>query len=153
MVMWATAAAAQAHPNFAGKWTVDTEKTQAANPEMQGGGGMGGGGRGFGGMNAPMTITQDANTLTTAREGPNGAMTTTYKLDGSETTISSQRGDSKATAKWDGNALVITTTREGMNGQMTTTATYTMEGNYLVVTTKGSFGGNDFTRKTYYTKG
>ena len=155
MVMWASAAAAQARPDFSGKWTVDAEKTQAANPAMQGGGGGGGGGgRGFGGMNSPMTITQDANTLTTSREGQNGAVSTAYKLDGTETTITSQRGDSKATAKWDGNALVVTTVRPGMDGApMTSTATYAKEGDYLVVTTHMNTPNGEFTRKTYYTKG
>jgi len=153
MVMWATAAAAQAKPDFSGKWTVDTEKTTAANPAMQGAGGGGGGGRGFG-MNAPMTIKQDAATLTTEREGQNGVTTTAYKLDGSETVITSQRGDSKATAKWEGSNLVITTVRPGMDGApMTTKATYTLEGGYLVVTTNMNTPNGEVTRKTYYKKG
>jgi len=114
MVMWASAAAAQ-KPDFSGKWTVDQEKTQAANPGQPGGGGPPGGamggGRGFGA--GPMTIKQDAGTLTTERETQNGVMATVYKLDGSETVQTTQRGESRSKANWDGSALVIVTTRRG----------------------------------------
>jgi len=151
MVMWASAAAAQ-KPDFSGQWTVDDAKTQAANPEMQGGGGGGGGFRG--GMMGPMTIKQDAASLTTERQGQNGAITATYKLDGTETVIASQRGESKATAKWESNALVITTVRPGMDGgTMTTNATYAMKGENLVVTTNMNTPNGEINRKVFYKKG
>jgi len=150
MVMWASAAAAQ-KPDFSGQWTVDTEKTTAANPAMPGGGG--GGGRGMG--TGPMTIKQDAATLTTERQGgPNGTITATYKLDGTETVTTTQRGEQKNKASWEGTTLVIVTTRPGMDGAtMTTKSVYAKEGDWLVVTMTGQMGGNDFTRKTYYKKG
>ena len=155
MVMWASAAAAQ-KPDFSGKWTVDQEKTQAANPGQPGGGGPPGGamggGRGFGA--GPMTIKQDAGTLTTERETQNGVMATVYKLDGSETVQTTQRGESRSKANWDGSALVIVTTRPGMDGgTMTTKATYAKEGEWLVVTTVMQTPNGEMTRKTYYKKG
>ncbi len=153
MVLWASVAAAQAKPNFAGKWQLDQEKTQAANPNAGGGGGGGGGG-GRGGMGGPMTIVADANTLTITRETPNGAMTTTYKLDGTEQTITMGQGEAKATAKWEGNTIVVNVTRQGQNGEVKTNTVYSLEGDYLVVanTQPPRGGGDPVTRKSYYKK-
>jgi hypothetical protein len=152
MVLWASVAAAQAKPNFAGKWTLDQEKTTAANPAQQGGGGGGGGGRG--GMGGPMTIAVDANTLKITRETPNGALEQVYKLDGSESTIQMGQMEAKAVAKWDGDNIVIVTTRQGQNGEVKTTAVYSIEGDYLVVanTQPPRGGGDPVTRKNYYKK-
>lgn len=83
-------------PDFSGTWTPDTEG--AAAPA--------GGGRG---MMGPMTVKQTADTLTIERQGRNGAMTTTYKLDGSESEITMGQMTAKASAKFDGDKLVITT--------------------------------------------
>jgi hypothetical protein len=151
MVLWTSAAAAQ-KPDFSGKWTVDPEKTQAANPAMQGGGGPPGG-RGGMGM-GPLTLTIDAASLTRESEGPNGAMKTVYKLDGSEQTITMGQRESKATAKWDGSTIVITSTMETQMGAMTTKAVYAMEGDWLVIsTTRPGREGGETTRKVYYKKG
>lgn len=159
MVLFATAASAQ-KPDFSGKWTVDTEKTAAANPAPQGGGGGGGGGgraggRGGMGMAGPMTIKIDAAALTIERETPNGAMATVYKLDGSEQTVTMGQGEAKVKAVWDGNTIVVETTRQGQNGVMTTKAVYAMEGDHLVIanTQPGRGGGEAMTRKTFYKKG
>ena len=150
MLMWASAAAAQ-KPDFSGKWAVDTEKTTAANPAQQGGGGPPGGGR-FGA--GPMTIKQDAATLTTERETQNGVMSTVYKLDGTETTTTTQRGEQKNKASWDGSTLVILTTRPGMDGAtMTTKSVYALEGEYLVVTMTMQTPNGEMIRKTFYKKG
>jgi hypothetical protein len=152
MVLWASVAAAQAKPNFAGKWQLDQEKTQAANPNMGGGGGGGGGGRG--GFGGPMTLAVDNNTLTITRETPNGAVNTAYKLDGSEQTITMGQGEAKATAKWEGNTIVVNQTRQGQNGEVKSTIVYSIEGDYLVVanTGPGRGGGEPVTRKSYYKK-
>jgi hypothetical protein len=151
MVLWATAASAQDKPAFAGKWQLDTEKTAAANP--QGGGGGRGGGRGGMGM-GPVTLTVDAASLTVERETPQGAMKTTYKLDGSEQTIMMGQGEAKAKAKWEGNTIVIETTRTFNENTVTTRTVYSMEGENLVIATtqppRG--GGEPVTRKQYYTK-
>src|SRR5262245_51565751 len=60
---------AQSKPDFSGTWTLDASKSDAP---------MGRGGRG--GAAGPMTIAQDANSLTQKR----GEQTLVYKLDGSE---------------------------------------------------------------------
>ena len=86
-------------PDFSGTWTPEGGREPAA----AGGGGGGGGGRGMAG---PMTVKQTADTLTVERQGRNGAMTTAYKLDGSETEITMGQMTAKATAKWDGSKLV-----------------------------------------------
>jgi hypothetical protein len=155
MVLWVGAASAQDKPNFAGKWTPDADKTAAANPNMGGGGGGGGGRAGGRGMQGPMEITVDANTLTITRETPGGAMATTYKLDGSETAITMGQMEAKAKAKWDGAKIVITTVTQTPNGERTSTAEYSLEGDWLVVATtqppRG--GGEPVTIKRYFRKG
>jgi hypothetical protein len=145
VVMMATSVFAQA-PSFAGVWTLDAEKTAAAAPA--GGGGGRGGGRGGGG---PMTIKQDAKTLSIVRTTQAGETTTTYNLDGSESKITmAGRGGAEPTtvvakAKWDGAKLVITTTTP--NGDQV--VTWYMEGDYLVQERTGQNGAV----KTYYKKG
>ena len=152
MVLWASVAAAQAKPNFAGKWALDQEKTQAANP---GGGGGGGGGGGRGGMGGgPMTIAVDANTLTVTRETQNGPVNQVYKLDGTESTIQMGQMEAKATAKWEDNTIVVNQTVQTPNGERKSTIVYSLDGDHLVVaTTQPPRGGGDpVTRKNYYKK-
>ena len=154
LVVMANAAAAQEKPNFSGKWEPDAEKTAAANPNAGGGGGGGGrGGRG-GGMAGPMTLAIEGVTLTITREGQNGPMVQTYKLDDSEQTVTMGQGEAKVKAKWDGATIVVVTTRQGQNGAVTTTAVYSIEGNNLVVaTTQPARGGGDpTTTKRYFKK-
>ncbi len=118
-------------PDFSGTWTPD----QAA-------GGGGGGGRGF--MSGPMTVKQAADTLTIEREGPNGKMTQSYKLDGTETDIQMGQMSAKAAAKWDGNKLVITTKSErGENTQ-----TWSLDNGVLTIERSSQRG----TSKTTYKK-
>ena len=153
MVVMANAAAAQGKPNFAGKWELDAEKTAAANPNAGGGGGGGRGGRG-GGMAGPMTIAIDGTTMTITREGPNGPMVQTYKLDDSEQTVTMGQGEAKVKAKWDGNTIVVVTTTQGQAGARTSTAVYSIEGDNLVIaTTQPPRGGGDpVTNKRIYKK-
>lgn len=143
VVLWAATAFAQ-KPDFSGSWAPDADK----NPAAQAGGGRGRGGGG------PMTLKQDATSLTRTTQGRNGEQTTTYKLDGSEQEVTMGQATAKVTAKWDGNNIVISTTRD-MNGtNVTTTTTYSMEGSDLVVTTNGQGrDGSPMTNKVYYKKG
>jgi hypothetical protein len=117
--------------DFSGTWTMDQAATEAANgaPAAGAGGGAGGGGGMRGGMGGPMTIKQTADALTIERQGPNGAISTVYKLDGSEVEVPGGRGGTaKAKAKMDGDKLVVETTRAGQDGTpMTTTATYSID--------------------------
>jgi hypothetical protein len=128
----ATVAYAQ-KPDFSGTWTPD----QAAAA-----GGGGGGGRGF--MAGPMTVKQAGDTLTIDREGPNGKITQSYKLDGTETDIQMGQMSAKASAKWDGNKLVITTKSErGENSQ-----TWSLDNGVLTIERSSQRG----TSKTTYKK-
>ena len=140
---------AQAKPNFSGKWALDQEKTMAANPAPAGGGGggarMGGGG---GGMAVPVTITMDAATFKMERAMQDNVMTTTYKLDGSESkNMAMGRGgqsEQVSHAKIDGDKLVVTTTTA--NGDQVTK--WYMDGAWLVSERTTQNGA----QKTYYKK-
>jgi hypothetical protein len=142
VVLFASGLSAQGK-DFSGKWAPDAEKNAAA----MGGGGRGGG-RGGGG---PMTITQDAKTLTMEREGANGSTKTVYNLDGSDSK-NMQPGrqggaatEVVSTAKWDGDKLMITT--KTANGDRVTS--WYLEGGELVSETQGQNGAI----KLYYKKG
>ncbi len=128
---------AQAKPDFSCTWALDAAKSD-----------QGGGGRGPGG--GPMTIKQTAADFSITRQGPNGEMTTTYTLDGSESTISMGQMTGKATAKFDGTKLVIKTTMETPNGTRETTATYSLgaDGKELTVLNVSARGE----RKMVYNK-
>lgn len=126
---------AQAKPDFSGTWTLDTAKS-----DQMGGGG---GGRGMGG---PMTIKQTATELAVTR----GENTTTYKLDGTESTISMGQMQGKATAKFDGSKLVIKTTMETPNGTRETTATYSLSADGKEMTVVSATARGE--RKMVYTK-
>jgi len=132
----ATVAFAQAKPDFSGTWTPDAPAAPAAGAPPAGGapgGGGGGGGRGGGG---PMTVKQSATELTIERQGPNGAVSTVYKLDGTESKISMGQMEATATAKWDGPKLVITTKSE--RGEQT--QTWSVDGGVLTIDRTGGRG-------------
>ena len=133
----ATVAWAQ-KPDFSGTWTPDPAASGA--PAGTGGGG---GGRGPGG---PMTVKQTADSLSITREGQQGATTQAYKLDGSETDITMGQMTAKASAKWDGNKLVITTKSE--RGEQT--QTWSLDAGVLTIERTGGRGGPT---KTVYKKG
>ncbi len=71
-----------------------------------------------GGGGGPMTITQDATMLKIERQMGGNDVTSTYKLDGSESknTQMGRGGETEVVSKamWTGNTIVITT--EGQNG-------------------------------------
>ena len=128
----ATIAFAQAKPDFSGTWTPD--QPAAAAP------GGGGGGRGGGG---PMTVKQTATELTVESQGRNGAMTRTYKLDGTPTKVTMGQGEATVTAKWDGTKLVITTKTD--NGEQT--QTWSLASGVLTVDRTGGRGPSTTTYK------
>ena len=122
--------------DFSGTWTPD----EAGMAAPAGGGGGGGGGRGLAG---PITVKQTADSLTVERQGRNGAMSTVYKLDGSESEITMGQMTAKATAKWDGSKLVITTkTDQGENTQ-----TWSLDGSTLTIDRTGGRGPGKTTYK------
>lgn len=124
--------------DFSGTWTPDVPADAAAAPPAGGGGG--GGGRGMGG---PMTVKQTAAELSVERQGRNGAQTTTYKLDGSETEVTMGQGTAKVSAKWDGAKLVITTKTE----QGESTQTWSLADGKLTIARTGGRGPSSTTYK------
>ena len=125
----ATVAFAQ-KPDFSGTWTLDPE---ASGAPPAGTGGGGGGMRGGGG---PMTVKQTADTLSVERQGRGGAMTTVYKLDGSEQEVKMGENTAKVSAKWDGNKIVITTKTDQGEG----TQTWSLAGGVLTIEGTGGRG-------------
>ena len=136
----ATVAFAQAKPDFTGTWTPEPAAGAAAGGGAPGGGGGGGGRGGFGG---PMTVKQSATELSVETQGRNGAQTRTYKLDGSETKIQMGQMEATATAKWDGNKLVITTKTD----QGEQTQTWSLANGVLTVDRTGGRGPSTTTYK------
>jgi hypothetical protein len=116
-----------------------------------GGGGGGGGMRGGrgGGAAAPMSLSLDANTFTVG----SGEISTAYKLDGSVTTIDTERGQIATKAAWKGDHIVIETTAPGPNGSITTTTSWYLEGESLVrETSRPGPDGQPTVNKAYFKK-
>ena len=147
--------------DFSGTWTLDAEASgMAAGGGAPGGGapggGGGGGGRGGGrggGLGQGGTVKQTATDLTVERTMGENKVTSTYKLDGSESKNQMMgRGgaavESVSTAKWDGPALVITTKTDMGNGPQESTQKWTLAGNVLTIETTNARG----TQKMVYKK-
>jgi hypothetical protein len=139
----ATMAFAQ-KPDFSGTWTLDAEATGTT-----GGGGGGGRGGGRGGLGQGATIKQTADTLTIERTMGDNKITSTYKLDGTESknTMMGRGGEpmeSVSTAKLDGGKLTITT----KVGQNENTQVWSLAGNVLTIETTNAQG----TQKRVYKK-
>ena len=133
--------------NFSGVWVRDTTGQGA----MMAGGGGGRGG--FGG--GPMTIVQDAKTMTVTQTRGQNEVKTTYNLDGSDSKNSVMGRGGEATdviskAVWVGSALKVTT--PGANGE--TVAIYSLDGGNLVIATTrpGRGGGDPTTMSVKYKK-
>jgi hypothetical protein len=125
--------------DFSGTWTLDPASAPA---------GGGGGGRG-GGLGQGGTVKQTADTLTIERDMGGNKVTTTYKLDGSESKnqMMGRGGETMemvSTAKWDGPKLVITT--KTPNGE--STQVWSVDGSTLTIETTSARG----TQKMVYKK-
>jgi hypothetical protein len=142
--------AAQAPPNFAGKWTLVPDPNAAP----------GGAGRGPGGIGQSAVIVQDAAALTITRTTPMGEFTSTYKLDGSESknTFNMQGNaiEQVSKVKWDGGKLLVNTTMDFGGNPVATSMTLSLDaaGNLLVESTRPDFqgGGAPVTTKATYKK-
>ena len=140
-------AAAQAKPNFAGSWTLNTEKSDPM-----------GGGRGMGMGNAPLAITQtdDKLVIEIKAETPR---TLTYALDGKESVNPGMRGaETKSKARWEGESLIIesATAMSTPNGDMTITAkevrSMSADGKMMTVVTTTQTPMGERTMKRVYDK-
>jgi len=129
-------------PDFSGNWTLDAEASGTAGAPGGGAPGGGGGGRG---MMGPMTVKQTGDTLVIERTMGGNAMTSTYKLDGTESknTMMGRGGtpmESVSVAKWDGSKLTITS-KTDMGGQtMESTQTWSLAGNVLTIESNSARG-------------
>ena len=136
-------------PDFSGVWTPDAA---AAAPA----GGGGGGGRGM--AAGPMSVTHKGDSLVIERTMGDNKVTSTYKLDGTES-INKMMGrggevETKSTAKWDGSKLTIVTKQAGQDGTVRESSqTWSLEGGNLVVeSTRQGREGAPVTAKTTYKK-
>lgn len=146
LVLAGASLAAQAKPNFAGKWVC----TDCPAP----GGGGGGGGRG-GGLGPEFTAAQDATSLTITRAMGETTVAMKYNLDGTESKnmMMGRGGQQELVSKavWQGSSLVITTTvGQGERKQVLSLK----DGNLVVETTNpGRQGGAPTTTTQTYKKG
>lgn len=159
----AASLAAQAKPDFSGKWVMDPASAPAA-PAGGGGGGGGGrgggrGGGGRGGFGGEFTAKQDATTLMIMQMQGGQEVTQTYKLDGSESknTVGGRGGPQEQVSKaaWDGSTLVITTQLNFGGNTVEQKRMLSMEGGNLVIETvqPGRDGGPGTPTKLVYKKG
>ena len=168
-----TSLAAQAKPDFSGRWTSAPDPAAgaqrgAAPPR---GGGQPGGGRGDigSGWGPTITIAQDNARLSVefaffTRGDMQPPTKFVYALDGSESknSVMMGRGIQVQTSKtkWDGDNLVITTSytftdpETGKPASSDVTRTLSLENGSLVVTTatSGVPGGPGSTARTVYRK-
>jgi hypothetical protein len=140
-----TITAAQAPPNFAGKWTLVPDPNNPA---------------GMGGLGQEANITQDASTLTITRTSQMGTFTSTYKLDGSESrnvlNIQGNSVDQLSTAKWDAGKLLVNTKMDFGGNLVETKMVMSLDttGNLVAEYTRPDFqgGGAPITTKMTYKK-
>jgi len=137
-------------PDFSGVWTPDAAAAAAAPA------GGGGGGRGM--APGPMTVTQKGDTLTIERTMGENKVSSTYKLDGTES-VNKMMGrggevEAKSTAKWDGSKLTIVTKQAAPDGSVRESSqTWSVDGSNLVVeSTRQGRDGTPTTTKTTYKK-
>ena len=137
-------------PDFTGVWTPDAA---AAAPA----GGGGGGGRGM--APGPMSVTHKGDTLTIERTMGENKVTSTYKLDGTES-VNKMMGrggaevESKSTAKWDGSKLTIVTKQAAPDGSVRESSqTWSLDaGNLVIESTRQGRDGAPVTAKATYKK-
>ncbi|HMC77950.1 MAG TPA: hypothetical protein VKH34_12480 [Vicinamibacterales bacterium] len=139
-------------PDFSGTWTPEAP---AAAPA---GGGGGGGGRGM--AAGPMTVTQKGDSLVIERTMGENKVSSTYKLDGTES-VNKMAGrgggpeiETKSTAKWDGSKLTIVTKQAAQDGTVRESSqSWWLEGGNLVVeSTRTGRDGAPATTKAVYKK-
>ncbi len=139
-------------PDFSGTWTPEAP---AAAPA---GGGGGGGGRGM--AAGPMTVTQKGDSLVIERTMGENKVSSTYKLDGTES-VNKMAGrgggpeiETKSTAKWDGSKLTIVTKQVAQDGTVRESSqSWWLEGGNLVVeSTRTGRDGAPATTKAVYKK-
>jgi hypothetical protein len=144
-------AAAQGKPNFSGSWKLNVEKSDPM-------GGLGGGGGGSGMATAVITITQKDGKLSFESKRGEQVITAVYNLDGSESTNTTMRGESKGKVSWDGNSLVLTieSTFHGASGPVPVTSrevrSLSADGKTMTVMRTSQTPNGEIKRKTVFDK-
>ncbi len=138
--------AAQAHPDFSGKWVLDPKSVE----------------NGMGPTAMTLTVKQDDKNLTieTAATSQMGDMksTTVLNLDGSESKnkVTGPGGsvDLTSTGKWDGPAYVVTTKGDVQGNAMTQTDRWSLgaDGKTLQLQRDASVMGQTFSLKFLFNK-
>jgi hypothetical protein len=137
-------------PDFSGTWKINLIKSDAAP--------AGRGGQQMDMSNVTLTITQTAEALTIVQAGMGPERTTTYYLDGRESTNAAMRGEMKSTSRWDGATLVTdgSATMDTPNGTRTITTTEVRslsdDGKTLTVTTTSESPMGKRTNKRVFDK-
>jgi hypothetical protein len=145
----AAAVTAQDHPDFSGTWKINMIKSDAP---------PGRGGQQMDMSGLTLTITQTAEALTIVQTGMGPERTTTYYLDGRESTNAAMRGEMKSTSRWDGAQLVTegSATMQTPNGERTITSkevrTLSKDGKTMTVTTTSESPMGSRTRKSVFDK-
>jgi hypothetical protein len=121
----ATMAVAADKPNFSGDWTLDASKSE------------------FGPMPPPQAMTRKVehndpalNYTQVMTGGPQGDQTTSmkYSTDGKETTNDMMGTPMKATAKWDGESLVMSGKLDMQGNEITLVDKWTLSADGKVLT-------------------
>jgi hypothetical protein len=145
----ATGSLAQDHPDFSGTWKINLIKSDA--PPGRGGQQMNMG-------DLTLTITQTAEALTIVQSGMGPERTSTYYLDGRESTNPAMRGEMKSTSTWDGAQLVTSgaATMQTPNGERSFTMkevrTLSKDGKTMTVTTTTDSPMGSRTQKRVFDK-
>lgn len=136
--------AAQARPNFAGKWAIVMDSV--VDPTA------------MGELGRNPLITHDDKTITVVTLQPAGELKTVYNLDGSESnspiTFGGVSVDRLSRIRWDGAKLLISTKMEVAGQVVETTVTWSLNSKgELVVDAVANAKGREFSSKRTYRKG
>ena len=127
------AIAAFAGADFSGSWTLDPENSDQAQMGRGGGGGTP--------TETTMTITMSPTEMTVSRTTARGTSETKYVLDGKENTSSTQRGELKYKAVWEGDSLTISGTRTTQRGERPMNEVYSLSADGKVLTIVSTLTG------------
>ena len=143
VLLFTTLAAAQAKPDFTGKWTLTSPAAASA------------------GMNpTSLSVTQDAKTITLVAGTQMGDIKTVVNLDGtpakSPIEIQGMSIDRTTKSAWEGNKLVLTTVSDFQGQTFETKQVWSLgtDGTLTIDSTRPDFqgGGGPVTDKLIYKK-
>jgi len=139
------AAAAFAGADFNGTWVLDVANSDQTQMGPGGGGAP---------AEVTVTITMSATDMTVNRTTARGASETKYALNGKENTASSQGGELKYTAVWDGGNLTIAGTRTTQRGERRMKEVYSLsaDGKVLTIVSTRTGQQGETTRRQVFNK-